>query len=163
MNAHTFILGKEYLKGALCKTKLYQRQLISEKWEAVLTRTKSAHGRMQWRTSLLAVLNHHNQNQRSVPLKYSMFLYVSPVVKLLKMIWACNIFCKSYADQHIHNVHILYINQYLTPQVALSQECHTNMGLICSSYRTINTTRVAPKVMPPILLCWPTTSAVNVG
>jgi len=68
-----------------------------------------------------------------------MFLYVGPVVKLLKMMWAYNIFCKRYADQHIHNVHILYVSQYLTPQAALSQECHTNMGLIWSSYRTINT------------------------
>jgi len=67
-----------------------------------------------------------------------MFLYVGPVVKLLKMMWVYNIFCKSYADQHIHNVHILYVNQYLIPQVALSQEYHTNTGLICSSYRTIN-------------------------
>jgi len=60
-------------------------------------------------------------------------------VKLLKMMWAYNIFCKRYADQHKHNVHILYASHYLTPQVTLSQECHTNIGLICSSYRTINT------------------------
>ena len=36
-----------------------------------------------------------------------MFLYVGPVVKLLKMMWAYNIFYKRNADQHIQNVHIL--------------------------------------------------------
>jgi hypothetical protein len=46
-NAHTFILGKASWKEAFCKTKLYQRQLISEKQEAVLTWTKLAHGWMQ--------------------------------------------------------------------------------------------------------------------
>jgi hypothetical protein len=107
---YLFILGKASWNRASWKTKMDHIQLISGKNKVLLISIALLHGRMQWRTSVLAVPNHHNQS-RAVSLKYTMFWYEGPVLKLFKM--RVYVFDTSQPEQHMQNVQWLYGNTLL--------------------------------------------------